>query len=338
MGQKTSSLVTGILIGVLLTVSGFALFVRSNNLNSSGGKETTVLKLGHSLDQSHPVHAAMEIMAEKLKEKSGGTVTMMIFPNSQLGSETEMIEQLQQGALAMTKTSAAPIESFVPDMAVFGIPYAFRSDEHFWKVANGPVGKGLLVAGTHVGIRGLCYYDAGARSFYTVDQPILSPADLVGQKIRVQQSKTAMDMVESLGGSPTPIDWGELYTALQQSLVDGAENNPPSFYTNRHFEVCKHLSLDEHTRVPDLLLFSEKIWSELSPNVQRWIQESADESVVFQRQAWKAKSDEALAEVVKAGVTIHRPNQSEFADAVKEMRNSYEGSSIGDLLREVEKY
>ncbi|MFN9981042.1 MAG: DctP family TRAP transporter solute-binding subunit, partial [bacterium] len=176
-----------------------------------------------------------EFMAQRLREKSGGTVEIQIFPNSQLGSETECIELLQQGALAITKTSAAPLEGFVPELALFGVPYIFRNEEHYWKLINSDLGKQLLAAGETKGIRGLCYYDAGARSFYTVNRPILKPSDLGGLKIRVQQSKTAMDMVQALGGSPTPVPFGELYTALQSSMVDGAENNAPSFYTNRHY-------------------------------------------------------------------------------------------------------
>jgi tripartite ATP-independent transporter DctP family solute receptor len=158
----------------------------------------------------------------------------------------------------MTKTSAAPMEGFVPEMAIFGIPYVFRDNDHCWRVLESEIGRQLLAAGQSVGLHGLCYYDAGSRSFYTIDRPILVPDDLRGLKIRVQQSKTAMDMVEALGGSPTPIPWGELYTALQQRMVDGAENNPPSFHSNRHFEVCKHLSLDEHTIVPDILVSARR--------------------------------------------------------------------------------
>ncbi len=326
------------MLGILLATTGFALFVRHHNRQSRQGQQVVTLKLGHSLDQKHPVHAAMEFMANRLNEKSNGTVRLQIFPNSQLGSETEMIEQVQRGALALTKSSTAAIESFVPAMAVFGVPYIFRDAEHFWRFAEGPTGHELLVAGTQIGIRGLCYWDAGARSFYTVKRPILAPADLKGLKIRVQSSKTALELIENLGGSPTPIPFGELYTALQQALVDGAENNPPSFYSNRHFEVCKHLSLDEHTRVPDMLLFSEKVWEELSPEIQVWIQEAADESVPFQRKLWAEQSDEVLHAVVAKGVTIHRPSQAKFIEAVATMRHSYAGTDIGELLNKIEEY
>jgi TRAP-type C4-dicarboxylate transport system substrate-binding protein len=180
----------GVFLGLLLATAVFALVVRQQNRARPQGGQI-VLKLGHGLDQNHPVHAAMVYMAQRLREKSAGTVELQIFPNGQLGSETECIEQLQRGALAMTKTSAAPMESFVPEMAIFGIPYVFRDGEHCWRVLEGEIGHGLLAAGQRVGLHGLCYYDAGSRSFYTIDRPILVPDDLRGLKIRVQQSKTA---------------------------------------------------------------------------------------------------------------------------------------------------
>jgi tripartite ATP-independent transporter DctP family solute receptor len=333
--KALSCFVAGIFLGLLLATAGFAWVVRHQNLARPQSGQI-VLKLGHGLDQNHPVHAGMVYMAQRLREKSAGTVELQIFPNGQLGSETESIEQLQRGALAMTKTSAAPMESFVPEMAVFGIPYVFRDNDHCWRVLESDIGKQLLAAGQSVGLHGLCYYDAGSRSFYTIDRPILEPDDLRGLKIRVQQSKTAMDMVEALGGSPTPIPWGELYTALQQRMVDGAENNPPSFYTNRHFEVCKHFSLDEHTIVPDILVISQRIWASLPPHVQVWVQEAADESSVYQRQLWQQSTEEALAAVQREGVTIHRPNRQLFVQRVRPMHESYAGTPVGDLLARIQ--
>lgn len=306
-------------------------------LRSSKTRDNSVqvLKLAHTLDPKHPVHLAMEFMGQKIREKSGGTVAIQIFPNGQLGSEQECIELVQQGALAITKTSAAPLEGFVPELALFGVPYIFRNEEHYWKLIQSDLGKQLLSAGEAKGIRGLCYYDAGARSFYTVNRPILKPSDLGGLKIRVQQSKTAMDMVQALGGSPTPVPFGELYTALQSSMVDGAENNAPSFYTNRHYEVCKHYSLDEHTRVPDLLLVSTKVWNELSPQVQLWLQQSADESSEYQRKLWQQETARLLELIQQEGVQIHRPDQAQFAEQVKGMHDSLLGTRVGELMKQL---
>jgi tripartite ATP-independent transporter DctP family solute receptor len=336
--KSISFLVVGLLLGVFLTSLVFSLSSRRASgavCDDQREQPRVVLKLAHVLDQGHPVHEAMVFMAERLAEKSHGEVTLKIFPNGQLGSETESIEQVQRGVLAMVKTSAAPLEGFVPEMAVFGLPYLFRDSDHYWKVLLGEIGRELLDSGQRVGLKGLCYYDSGSRSFYTTDRPILTPADLAGKKIRVIRSKTAMDMISQLGGSPTPIPWGELYTALQQGMVDGAENNPPTLLSSRHFEVTKHYSLDEHTRIPDMVLFSEQIWRSLDPHVKTWIQEAAAESVTFQRRLWQKKTEEALKELERSGVTIYRPDQRVFLERVRGMYAPLQGTRLGELVRRI---
>jgi len=276
-------------------------------------------------------------MAERLKEKSAGKVILQVYPGEQLGSEREMIEQVQMGLLDITKVSTSPLESFIPAMSVFSVPYLFRDGEHFWNVLDGPTGKKLLQTGESVGLRGLCYYDAGSRSFYTKEKPIMTPADLVGMKIRVQESKTSMQMINVLGASPTPIAWGELYTSLQQGVVDGAENNPPSFYRSGHFEVCKHYSLDEHTMVPDIVIMSTKTWNKLPTDIQQVVQEVANESVQYQKQLWKEDTEKALEMVQKEGVKVYHPDKTGFREKVKPMHESYEGTEVGELIEEIDK-
>jgi len=211
MKKEVSFLICGILIGALVATCGFAWFLRRSKDVSAGGSAQVVLKLGHGLDPSHPVHKAMEFMNERLVELSGETVEIDIYPSSVLGSEVQCLEQLQNGSLAMTKTSAASIENFLTEMSVFGLPYLFRDEAHYWDVLTGEIGKKLLEAMQVKELRGLCYYDSGSRNFYTKDKPILTPDDLKGLKIRVMNSSTAMDMVKALGAFPTPIAWGELY-------------------------------------------------------------------------------------------------------------------------------
>jgi tripartite ATP-independent transporter DctP family solute receptor len=337
MRKETSFLALGLVLGALLTAGAFIALIRSDKAaRVAGGGTRQVLKLAHALDQSHPVHAGMVHMAERLAVLSGGTVELQIFPNGQLGSEPETIEQLQRGAVAIVKTSAAAMEGFVPEMAVFGLPYLFRDEGHYWRVLGSEVGRELLAAGSRVNMRGLCYYDSGSRSFYTVRTPILTPADLRGMKIRVQSSRMAMDMISAFGGSPTPIPWGELYTALQQGMVDGAENNPPSLLSSRHYEVARHYTINEHTRVPDLLVFSEQIWKTLSPEVRQWVQQAADESVVFQRKLWAEKTQEALTQLEATGMKVYRPDQAAFAAATAAMRSKFDGTPIGELARRIE--
>jgi len=283
----------------------------------------------------HPVHKAMVFMAEKVKEKSAGRMRVEVFPSEQLGNEKECIEALQLGYLAMTKTSSAPMEGFVSQMQVFGIPYLFRDAEHLWKVLNGPIGKKLLLAGESKRLRGLCYYDAGARSFYAKKE-INQPSDLAGMKIRVQNSIMSMKMVQAMGGSPTPIPWGELYTSLDQGVVDGAENNSPSFRTSRHYEVCKYYSLDEHTCLPDILVISTRVWRGLSSEQQRILQEAVDESVAYQRKIWAEAEEQDLKTVQAEGVKIIRPDKGPFRESVRPVWEEFKGTEIGELIQQIQ--
>ena len=317
----------GILLVLLAVGYGFSL--------RGGEGKVRELRLAHSLNTRHPVHVTMEFMAQRVKEKSGGKLIVQIFPNEQLGTEKESIEALQLGYLAITKTSTAPMESFVPRLQIFGIPYLFRDSEHFWKVVQSPIGEELLEAGADKGLKGLCYYDAGARSFYAKKE-IHSPADLEGMKIRVMKSVMSMQMIETMGGSPTPISWGELYTSLDQGVVDAAENNPPSFDTSRHFEICKYYILDEHVRVPDMLVISTRVWNGLTPEEQQILREAVDESVEYNRKLWAESEQQSLEKVQAAGVTIIRPDKTLFQEAVRPMWDKYKNTELGELIRQIQ--
>jgi len=284
---------------------------------------TRTIRLGHGLDTSHSVHKAMVKMGENLEELSGGKMVLKIYPSQQLGTERQCLELLQIGSLDMTKVSVGTLENFAPKMRVLGLPFLFRDRQHSFNVLDGPIGQSLLNEGEQYWLKGLGYYDAGSRSFYTKDRPIHTPEDLKGLKIRVMESITAVNMVKELGGSPTPISWGELYTALQQGVVDGAENNPPSFYLSRHYEVCKFYTLDEHTVLPDVLLAGTDLWNRLSEEEQGWLKQAVDNSIGYQRKLWLESEEEALAEVQKAGVEIIRPDKELFADEVKEIYDKY---------------
>jgi tripartite ATP-independent transporter DctP family solute receptor len=237
----------------------------------------------------------------------------------------------------MTKVSVGVLENFAPKMKVLGLPFLFRNRQHSFDVLDGPIGKMLLNDGEKYWLKGLGYYDAGSRSFYTKDRPINSPEDLVGLKIRVMESVTSMDMVNSLGGSPTPISWGELYTALQQGVVDGAENNPPSFYLSRHYEVCKYYSLDEHTVLPDVLLAGTHLWNKLSTEEKGWLTQAVENSIIYQRKLWMESEEEALLAVQQAGVTILRPDKALFSEKVKSNYEQYrEDEELYHLIQEIQ--
>lgn len=283
---------------------------------------TKVIKLGHGLDMSHPVHKAMEYMAERLDEKSDGTLRIDIYPNQQLGTERESLELLQIGSLGMTKVSTGVLENFIPSLKVFGLPFLFRDREHRFAALEGEIGEELLNDGLDMRLKGLTFYDAGSRSFYG-KTPMENPEDLEGLKLRVMESNTAINMVKLLGGSPTPIAWGELYTALQQGIVDGAENNLPSFYLSRHYEVCKYFMLDEHTALPDELLVSTLVWNNLTEQEQIWLKEAAMESSEYEKKIWREAEMEALEEIQKAGVEITYPDKDEFREKVQPMYDAF---------------
>jgi tripartite ATP-independent transporter DctP family solute receptor len=332
-----------VFIGIVLILAGVSYWTQG-----TVDQDIRILKLAHGLNTQHPVHATMVYLAKRANELSDGKMEIQIFPSEQLGNEKECIEALQLGYLAMTKTSTGPMEAFVPRIRLFGIPYLFLDSDHFWTVALGPIGKGLLVAGEDLGLRGLCYYDAGARSFYG-KEAINSPADLIGKKVRVMNSVMAMDMVKAMGGSPTPISWGELYTSLDQGVVDAAENNPPSFDTSRHFEICKYYSLDEHVRLPDMLVISAKIWAGLNEQQQAWLQQAVDESVTYGRKLWTEAEAKSMEVVEAGGVTITHPDKKPFQDAVQPIwkrfleadpnsddENEREDAAIGQLINQIQ--
>ncbi|MGB5820390.1 MAG: TRAP transporter substrate-binding protein [Saonia sp.] len=300
----------------------------------------TVLRLAHGLDINHPVHKAMVHLGEQLALESNGLLSVKIYPSGQLGAERECLELLQIGSLDITKVSGAVLENFVPEYRVLSMPYLFKDKAHAHRVYDSKVGEEFLLKGKSFRLRGLSFYDAGSRSFYFKDKAISSPEDLNGMKIRVQKSNMAVSMVKMLGGSPTPISWGELYTALQQGIVDGAENNLPSFYTSKHYEVCKYYSFDEHTAVPDVLLIGTESWQRLNEQERQWLQKAAHSSAIYQRKLWAEAEKEALDAIREAGVKINYPDKSAFVEKVAgfetELKGNKESLRLLDAIKKME--
>ena len=305
-------------------------------LSCGSADRVRVVKLAHGLPISHPVHEAMVFLSERAWKTSEGKIRIDVHPAEQLGTERECLELLQIGAVGMTKVSASVLENFVPRYAVFSLPYLFRDEAHRQKVLHGAIGKRILSAGEAQGLRGLTYYDAGSRSFYAKEKPILRPADLQGLKIRTQESTLAIEMVQALGGAATPIAWGELYTSLQQGVVDGAENNPPSFYLSGHYEVARYYSLDEHTATPDVLLVSAALWQDLTPEQRTILSDAADASAELQLRLWRAATEAALDAVRAAGVEVVSPDKAPFVAAVEGIYERYRDEpDMLELIREI---
>nr|WP_070000266.1 TRAP transporter substrate-binding protein [Cellulosilyticum sp. I15G10I2] len=286
--------------------------------------ETTTLKLAHNLNEQHSVHIAMVEFARLAEEKSEGSLKFEIFPNGQLGGESEVLEQLQAGAVSMTKVSAAALTPYSEGYNAFTLPYVFLNEEHFYKSMESDAVKELYAETKEQGFIGLTYYNSGARSFYTKNKPILTPADLKGVKIRVMGFESQTDMIQALGGTPVGLPYGDVYTSLQSGVIDGAESNETALTIGKHGEVAKQFSYDEHTRIPDILVMSSKVMDSLTAEQQQVIFEAAAESTEFHKPLWTASIDEAIKEAQETqGVTFNEVDKGPFREAVAPMIEKY---------------
>ncbi|PHM71876.1 TRAP transporter substrate-binding protein [Xenorhabdus kozodoii] len=304
--MQNSQRVLGITSGVILMLGAFQAFA------------VTTLKLSHNQNRDHAVHQAMTQFANEVKEKTNGEVCIRIYSDSQLGNQRESIELMQNGALDIAKSNAAELEAFSPAYSIFNLPYLFRDKAHYQKIINSDIGKEILSSSQAMGFIGLTYYDAGARGFYA-KKTIRTPEDLKGLKIRVQPSPTAIAMVKGLGANPTPLAYGELYTALQQGVVDAAENNIISFTLSRHNEVAKFFSLDEHTMIPDVLLISNKSLKKLTAKQQEIVKKAALNSSKYMVQLWEKSEKAERAKAEQQGVEFIVVDKTRFQNAVKPM-------------------
>ena len=327
MKASLSQFIFGLLVGVLLCCLGFS-WIGQRSKKEGGGVSGRVVTVAHGLAVTHPVHKGLEEFGRELEQVSGGAMKVNIFPAEQLGNETVCLEKTQQGEIDITKVSCAPIGNFVPVFKLFSLPYLFRDEDHFWRVLDGEVGEDLLEAlkttedGGPSGLVGMTYYDAGSRSFYAT-RPLTDASSLKGLKIRVQQDPVAEGTVKSLGASAVTMGFGELYTSLKQGGVDGAENNPPSLLSSRHFEVCKHYLLDEHSRIPDVLVAGAKFWDSLSEAERVWVEQAAKHSADFQRALWAEETKNSLDALAEAGVTIKQADAAEFRELTKSVRDEF---------------
>jgi len=298
-------------------------------------KQIVSISLAHNSDIRHPIHLSLIYLDNRLKAISNNTMSLKLFPGEQLGSEREILELIQIGTLGMTKISASSLETFVPQMKIFNLPYLFRNKSHFWQVLNSPLGEELLQNGEKYRIKGLGYFDAGSRSFYTVNKKIESPKDLAGLKIRVMGSQSAVDMVNTMGGASTPVSWSEIYTALQQGIVEGAENNPPSFFYSKHYEVSKYYLLDEHTSIPDVIVIGTHVWNKLNTKQQQWLKQAMTEATIYQRKLWDEATEMALTKVKEAGVIVMEADKSLFKSSVNSIYKKIENAEILTLIDKV---
>ncbi len=279
----------------------------------------TIMRLAETHPQDYPTTKGDYEFARLVKERTQGRIVIEVYHSKQLGEEKAVIEQVQLGGIDMTRVSISPVAAFVRDLDALQLPYLYRDADHMWKVLNGAIGKDIfkkLEASNFVGIG---WFESGARNFYT-KKPVKTVGDLKGMKIRVQQSPLMVGLVESLGAVATPMAFGEVYSALQTGVIDGAENNWPSYLSTGHYEVAKYIITDEHTRVPEIIIGSKRVFDKLSKEDRAIIDQAAKDAVAFQIKQWN--DFEILSEktVVEKGSTVSRPDAAEkkkFMDAMK---------------------
>lgn len=304
----------------------------------SATADARTLKLNHNNPEDHPLHKSMEFMAKRVDELTNGGLKIRIYANAQLGNQRESMEMLQNGSLDMARSNASELEAFDESYTPLNLPFLFKDEEHAYKVFSGEIGTDILEASKDKGFVGIAYYVEGARSFYA-NKEIKSPADLKGMKIRVQPSPTAIRMVELMGASPTPIAYGELYSALQQGVVDGAENNPLALTTARHGEVAKIFSEDEHTMVPSVVLVSSQTWDSLSDDEKTALKQAAHESMDLHRANWNEQVAAGKVQAEKEmGVKFVAVEKAPFAEAVKPMIEEAAAKSprVADLIKRIQ--
>src|SRR5215469_2621390 len=306
---------------------------------SAFAQQKVVLKASDVHPAGYPTVVAVENMGKKLEAATNGRISVQMFPSMQLGGEKEAIEQAQIGAIGLARVSVGALGPVIDDLNVLNLPFLFRNTAHMQKVIDGPIGQELLDKVTNnprAGLVAICWMDAGARSVYDTKRPIKSIADLKGLKVRVMGNPMFVDMMNALGGNSVAMGYDQVFSALQTGVVDGAENNPPSFVFDNHYQVAKYYTLTEHLIVPEILVFSRTTWDGLSKDDQALIKKLAREAQMDERQLWRKVEDEAMAKMKSAGIEIDTvPDKTPFQDAVKPVWNKY-GAKYGELIKRIQ--
>ena len=322
----------------LVTLLAVVFFAVVLNVGIAFAAATIELKLAEIHPKGYPTELGDEEFARLVKERSQGRINITVFPGGQLGGdEKAVVEQVQMGAIDFARISLAPVLQFAKELSVLSLPYIYRDSAHMWKVLSGPIGQDLLKSVDKANLLGLAYYDAGARSFYNSKKDIKTVADLKGMKIRVQEAKLMMDLVKALGASPTPMATGDVYSALQTNVIDGAENNWPSYISFSHYQVAKFYTVDGHTCIPEILVGSKKNFANLSKADLDLISKAAKDAVEFQKKKW-AESEKVNEEKAKAAgckiTYLDAKTLAEFQKAVQPIYADYK--DYADLIKKIQ--
>jgi len=297
----------------------------------------TVLKSSDTHPDGYPTVEGVKYFGQLVKERTDGRYEVEVYHSAQLGEEKDTIEQVRSGVIELNRVSMAPFNGTVKESIVPALPYIFRSEDHMHKVMDGPIGDQIKAAFEPAGLVVLAFYDAGSRSFYNSKRPIKTVEDMKGLKFRVIQSDVFVDMVAALGASATPMPYGEVYSAIETGVIDGAENNFPSYESAKHFEVAKNFSLDEHTIVPEVFVMSKVSWDKLTPEDQEIFKQAARESMERQWELWDARVAESRKIVEAAGSQITTPEKQPFIDAMKPVYEKYVNTpELQDLVKRIQ--
>ncbi len=287
--------------------------------------------------EDYPTTQGAYEFARLVEERTGGKILVQVNAGAVLGDEQSVIEQLQFGGIDFTRASLSSVGEFIPSVNVLQMPYLYNSAEHMWKVLESEIGDQFLHNFEGYDLVGLSWYDAGARNFYTSEKPIRTPEDMVGMKIRVQESELMSRMVELIGAEPVQMAFASVYSALETGKIDGAENNWPSYQSERHYEVAKYMTVDEHARVPEVQMISENTWKKLSPEYQEIIRECAKESALYERKLWEERTKRSREIVEKAGcqvIELTPEEKSAFQEKMLPLYNEYCGKYM-DLIGKI---
>jgi tripartite ATP-independent transporter DctP family solute receptor len=266
----------------------------------------------------YPNTVALDKFAELLKEKSGGEMTLKMYHAATLGDQPDAIEQVRLGGLEIANFSLGPLGPIVPEANVVSLPFIFKDTDHVWRVLNGKAGDMIKAGLAKKGLIVLAWYDGGSRSFYNSKKPITTPADVVGMKIRVMNNDLYSGMISALGGNPSPMAFSEVYQSLKTGVVDGAENNWPSYESTGHFEVAPYYSNSQHLIIPEVLVINADVYNTLTPDEQKILREAAEESAVLQRELWKQREKTSEEKVLAGGAKFNEiPDKKAFQDAMK---------------------
>lgn len=289
-------------ITVAITVVGIIIYMNKGTENKHSPE--FVLSYADNQSSDYPTTMGGYRFAELVEERTDGRIKIKVYPNAKLGSEGDVIKQIRFGGVDFARVSASQLVEYIDELNVIMMPYLFRDSDHMWKVLDGKIGDELMTTVNNYDVEALSWYDAGARSFYTVDKPIKSIDDMKGLKIRVQESELMANMVEALGAKAVEITYSKVYDSLKRGNIDGAENNIPSYESERHYESARYYTLDEHIRIPELQLCSKATWNKFSEEDKIIIRQCAEESAKYERELWKDKESEYRSKMEEQEVEV----------------------------------